>query len=198
MIAYLCGRIEEVLGEILILNVQGVGYELHVPTPLLAEATLKRGHDIAFWVSTQVREDAITLFAFVNVSDRQMFLQLLKVNGVGPKMALNVLSHLKREEFVALIESENVSGLAKVPKVGRKTAEQMILTMKGKLVLADAGEVLPPIQKGAMAEVISALTHLGFRANDVEQAVGQIPEGTSFEESVRRGLALLAGAGGKS
>lgn len=190
MIAYLRGRIQEASIEGVVLDVEGVGYELFCPLGLVADLQTQRGKTSEFYISTQVREDAINLYGFATRKQKQLFVTLLKVNGVGPKMALNILSGTSESELIRLIESEDVKGLSKLPKVGKKTAEQIILTLKGKLVSAESEELLPA-PSGTPAEIMSALVNLGFRPADVDKVVSQLDKSSSFEDGVRVGLAKL-------
>lgn len=190
MIAYLRGRIQEASIEAVVLDVEGVGYELFCPLGVVADLQTQRGKNAEFYISTQVREDAINLYGFATRKQKQMFVTLLKVNGVGPKMALNILSGTSETELIRLIESEDVKGLSKLPKLGKKTAEQIILTLKGKLVSAESEELLPA-PSGTPAEIMSALVNLGFRPADVDKVVSQLDKSSSFEDGVRAGLAKL-------
>jgi Holliday junction DNA helicase RuvA len=203
MIARLIGIVAEVSSETVLMDVNGVGYEAHCSLSTLAEMqallTEKKnlGAKATLWIYTHVREDALTLFGFASRQEKEMFLALLKVNGVGPKMALNVLSGGTVEQVQAMIEHEDVKALAKLPKVGKKTAEQMVLTLKGKLVLTDksanvpAGASLSSQLSFGHREISSALINLGFRAADVEKVVAQMPKEIELQEGIRQGLSAL-------
>lgn len=192
MIGYLRGRIRDVRNEALLLDVQGVGYEVFCPQRFLDRCELAMGQIIEVWISTHVREDAFHLFGFETRDEKQFFLTLLKVNGVGPKLALNVLTGATVSEVTHLIESEDVKGLSKLPKVGKKTAEQMILTLKGKLVVSGAeGAPAPEVKSATAREISSALVNLGFRPVDVDKVVTKLGKDLSFEEGVRQGLQAL-------
>lgn len=194
MIGSLRGRIRDVINETLLLDVQGVGYEVNCSQRFLDDCQLRLGDLIEVWISTHVREDAFNLFGFPTREEKLFFLTLLKVNGVGPKLALNVLSGGTQDEIIALIESEDVKGLQKLPKVGKKTAEQMILTLKGKLVLADSEAAKEnPLRTTSVTarEISSALVNLGFRPVDVDKVVGKLGKEMTFEEGVRHGLQAL-------
>ncbi len=189
MIAYLKGRVIELTAEGVILETQGVGYDV-ICSPA-AQAELQPRGSAEFWIYTHVREDALQLFGFLTALEKQFFLSLIRINGVGPKMALNILaggplSHLQR-----MIEEGDVKGLSKLPKVGKKTAEQMILALKGKLVFASGEEeqLHPPVR----GEILSALVNLGYRPGEVEQAIDKLPKDLGLEEGIRQGLGLLAG-----
>lgn len=192
MIGYLRGRVRDVNDDTLLLDVQGVGYEVFCTGRLLDQSRFQMGELTEVWISTHVREDAFNLFGFESRAEKDFFLTLLKVNGVGPKLALNALSGATATEIASLIENEDVKALTKLPKVGKKTAEQMILTLKGKLVSKDvtSGEG-PAISGLAAREVTSALVNLGFRPVDVDKVVSKLAKDISFEEGVRQGLAAL-------
>lgn len=191
MIGYLRGRIRDVDADTLLLDVQGVGYEIFCPQRLLDESRLHLGELSEVWISTHVREDAFLLFGFGTRDEKRFFLDLLKVNGVGPKLALNALSGGTPTEIAQLIENEDVKALTRLPKVGKKTAEQMILTLKGKLVSSASGNETPKTTGVAAREVSSALVNLGFRPVDVDRVVGKLAKDISFEDGVRQGLQAL-------
>lgn len=205
MIGYLRGRVVERGDELLILDVNGVGYELSCSSSTLMDIAGVPADDVQVWVQTQMREDALTLFGFSTATEKKMFNSLLKVNGVGPKMAIKILSGAGIEQLSAMIESGDVKGLSNLPKVGRKTAEQLILSLKGKLVLVaepvgSGKRKSSPQEKpqsrfsGARADVLSALVNLGFRLPDAEKVVGDLPDDVELENGLRRGLQALTGA----
>lgn len=187
MISYLNGRVLEIDAEAATIDVQGVGYEVQCSLNTLAEITGKP--DAQLYIYTHVREDAIVLCGFSTRAEKQLFLSLLKVNGIGPKMALKILSGAPIDRIVQMIEDNDAGALSKLPKVGKKTAEQMILTLKGKLVLETSSK---PRVMGPRQEVVSALVNLGFRMNDVEKAVEQMGEIGSVEDGIKKGLAALS------
>lgn len=201
MIGYLKGRVVERTEESLLLDVSGVGYELQCSLNTLDEV-MERG-EVQLWVQTYLRDDAISLFGFSSALEKKMFLSLVKVNGVGPKMALKVLSGARLEQLANMIEAGDVKGLSSLPKVGKKTAEQMILSLKGKLVLSPE-EPKTASKKGAAgatvsrfigthAEVLSALVNLGFRLPDAEKVVGDLPQDIDLQGGIRQSLQVLSG-----
>jgi Holliday junction DNA helicase RuvA len=135
-----------------------------------------------------------------------MFNSLLKVNGVGPKMAIKILSAARMKDLAQMIESGDVKALSSLPKVGKKTAEQLILSLKGKLVIGTdgSGESAKPTDKsktaplprfsGTRADILSALVNLGFRLQDAEKVVGDLPEEIELQQGVRQGLQALSGS----
>jgi Holliday junction DNA helicase RuvA len=151
---------------------------------------------LSVWIHTQVREDAITLYGFLNKRSKMFFLSLLKVNGVGPKMAVNIMSGGSVDSLMSLIESEDAKALSKLPKVGKKTAEQIILTLKGKLVkLDDETGQKTALKSNALAgshrEISSALINLGFRSQDVDRVLVDFPKEIELEEGIRTALSAL-------
>ena len=192
MIGRLRGRVLEVESDHLVLDVSGVGYELHCSSSTLSDAEGALG-ELTLWVHTHVREDALQLYGFSSGLEKQLFLSLLKVNGVGPKMAMAVLSAASPSVIAGLIEAGDVRGLTQLPKVGKKTAEQIILSLRGKL--ADKMDMVrgpAQVVRAPRDEVVSALVHLGFRLPDVEAVVAKIPEEVGVEEAVRMGLRSLS------
>jgi len=194
MIGYLKGIIVEVAPDAALIDVNGVGYEILASVNTLTDLQSLLSKEVIVWIHTHVREDAFQLFGFHSREEKHLFLSLLKVNGVGPKMALSILSGGHVEQIHEMIESGNAKALSSLPKVGKKTAEQIILTLKGKLVIIEKNE---PASKKKLPtlhpEISSALMNLGFKPLAVEQFVSTLPKDADFEESIRRGLAALSG-----
>lgn len=198
MIGYLKGQLTEASSESALILNSGVGYEVLASQNLLSDFMGRLNSDVEVWIYTHVREDALQLFAFASPAEKQLFLSLLKVNGVGPKSALNLLSGAGVNEIIQMIESEDAKGLSKLPKVGKKTAEQIILTLKGKLITEDrGGAAAVPTQQMTLSkssqDIRSALINLGFKPADVEKIVAHLPAGVDFEQGLRQGLSALTG-----
>lgn len=192
MIGSLKGVVQDVTAENALIDVGGVGYEISASLGSLAELSMKRGQPIFVFTYTHVREDALQLFGFLDRAEKNLFLSLLKVNGIGPKMALNILNGERVNRIQQMIDEGDVKGISKFPKVGKKTAEQMVLTLKGKLVLDPAAAPSSgATPAGLSRELISALVNLGFRSNDVEKVVSDLPKELDLQEGIRRGLAAL-------
>lgn len=200
MIGFLAGRIVDRNDEGCVLDVNGVGYELSCSGSTLDD-TLSM-ETVRLWVHTAVREDAITLYGFSAPSEKQMFLSLLKVNGVGPKMAIKILSAAPTTQLSMMIEAGDVKALSSLPKVGKKTAEQLVLSLKGKLAVAASSDAVPVAKKvggfaprfhGSRADILSALVNLGFRLTDAEIVVGDLPEDVDVQSGIRTGLQALSG-----
>jgi len=193
VIARLIGELIEVTDESCVLLCSGVGYELQASLSTLAELQalkIAQKNNVQLYVHTHVREDALQLFGFLTAIEKTMFLSLLKVNGIGPKSAVNILSGATVNQIAAMIEAEDVKALSKLPKVGKKTAEQMILSLKGKLVIATDEKSAKKTANTHQQQISSALINLGFRTQDVEKVVSQMST-ESVEEGIRQGLAAL-------
>lgn len=203
MIGYLRGRVIERNEDTIVVDVGGVGYELTCSLNTLA--TIVDGEEVELRVQTQMREDALQLFGFATSLEKRMFNSLLKVNGVGPKLAIKILSGASIEELARMIEAGDVKALSRLPKVGKKIAEQLVLALRGKLSIETSGapksarassrssSIAALRVTGARADVLSALVNLGFRLQDAEAVVVQLPEDIALEQGVREGLRMLAG-----
>lgn len=188
MIGYLHGEVMEVNTDHVILNVNGVGYEILCTLDTLSRMLL--GEVVSFYTYTHVREDVLQLFGFLQTEEKQFFLSLLKVNGVGPKMAIAMMSGAPALTIMEFIENEDIKALSKLPKVGKKKAEQMVLTLKGKLVLGkEAGGVAV---SGSSKEVTSALINLGFKPPQVDEVVKKLDPNMDVQEGVRWALSQLS------
>lgn len=190
MIGFISGRVLEISEECAIVETGGVGYELHCSAGTLSY--LEEVEKAELRVYTHVREDVLQLFGFQSSAEKQFFLSLIKVNGVGPKMAVAILSAAPYTHLVQMIEDGDVRGLTQLPKIGKRKAEQIILSLKGQLVMEEeeAG-TLASATFPARKEIISALVNLGFKMNDVEQVVETFDPQIQIQDGVRKGLAML-------
>ena len=184
-------------GELL-LEVGGVGYRVSVPTGTLALAEL--GGAMFVHVHTHVREDAIVLFGFATRPERQCFEALLAVHGVGPSLALALLSTHPPAALQRIVLAEDVDALTLVPGVGKKTAVRLLLELRAKLDLLDLGEGLGLVGGGhseapdPRADVRTALAGLGYAAEEVKEAMRVVPEEGAPGELLRHALRQLAGS----
>ena len=190
MIAYIKGEIQASTDESLVVMTNGIGYELTCSANTIENYFGET--EVELHVYTHVREDQISLFGFHTPIEKKLFLSLIKVNGIGPKLAVTILSAAKVADIVDLIENSDAKGLAKLPRIGKKTAEQMILSLKGQLVTDDEE---PRAKRKTTAapktEVVSALVNLGFRINEVEPIVDELDSSLTVEDQIRKGLSLL-------
>ena len=201
MIAWLQGKLHSISTDSCVILTSGIGYEVLCSSSTLADvgalpSEQGRSPEVSLFIHTHVREDTLQLFGFSTSTEKQMFLSLNKVSGIGPKSALQILSGSTVREITRLVEGEDVKALSQLPKVGKKTAEQMILTLKGKLVVesssvnSGSGSKVNSGEVQVKVQIRSALVNLGFRGVDVEKVVEGL-SGLSFEEGLRQGLAAL-------
>lgn len=192
MIGFLEGTVFDVTSDTFILNVNGVGYDISTTTQTLADVQMLLGQSMKVWIYSHVREDAFQLFGFLTRPEKEFFVQLLKVNGVGPKSALSVMSGAPLLQIQEWIEASDAKALSSLPKVGKKTAEQIILTLQGKLVRIET-KAKAPKQTETHRQISSALVNLGFKTQNVDQFVATLAAVTTIEEGVREGLRRLTG-----
>ncbi len=200
MIGYLRGTLFEKQPPHVILDVNGVGYELEVPMTTLFQLPAV-GEPLVLHVHLVVREDAQLLYGFYTKRDRALFRELIRLNGVGPKLALALMSGLSVDELIQCVNAEDTSRLMKVPGVGKKTAERLLVELKDRFKNWDstplAGQVaMEPAAAGAVInsqsaekDAVSALISLGFKPAEASRAVGLVVEdGLSSEDLIRRAL----------
>lgn len=180
MIGRLTGRLASKAPDQILLDVAGVGYLVHIPLSTFYELP-EVEKPASLWIHTHVREDALSLFGFLTERERSLFLLLLGVAGIGPKVALTVLSGIPPSELVAALRKQDVRRLVAVPGVGKKTAERMVLELSEK-VAAFAEEAPPETTAVAAEDVISALVNLGYRRSDAERSVDAIARAGAPEE----------------
>ncbi|MDH3309912.1 MAG: Holliday junction branch migration protein RuvA [Gammaproteobacteria bacterium] len=183
----------------MLVDVSGVAYELEAPMTTFYELPAV-GNQVTLYTHLVIREDAHLLYGFVRETQRRLFRDLLKVNGVGPRVALAVLSGLPDEEFTRCVAEEDITRLTKVPGIGRKTAERLVIEMRDKLpkdvpVLSTrpaAGTGAAP--SDPVSEAVSALVSLGYKPNEASRAVrGVSAKGLNTEEIIRQALKGMAG-----
>ena len=195
MIGYLHGRLVYKHPPNLLVDVNGVGYELEAPMSAIYDLP-DEGETVSLFVHMLVREDAQLLFGFSELGQREIFRILLKVNGVGPKVGLAILSTLSTGELLQCIRNRNHAMLTRVPGIGKKTAERMILEMQDRLKLFqidDAPELLDDDGTSDYRDAVSALIALGFKAIEAENAVAAVREKSgSRDELIKNALAWVS------
>jgi len=180
MIGCLIGEVLALEAPTVLLNVNGVGYE--VDTPLSTFCQLQKGQKVTLWTHLAVREDAQLLYGFLNAQEKIIFRTLLKVNGVGPKMALGILSTLSVEMLIHTVENEDVNSLVKVPGVGKKTAERLMIELRDRFKAMSAGTPSNPASaqqiqfsgNSAVAEAEAALQSLGYKPLEAQKLVNAV------------------------
>lgn len=199
MIGYLKGTLLDKRPPTLVLDVHGVGYELDAPMTTFYDLPAT-GESVTVYTHMVVREDAQLLFAFSDLSQRDVFRSLLKVSGVGPRVALAVLSTLSTRDFFDAVTDNDVSRLTRVPGIGRKTAERLIVEMRDRVLkqLEKHGDaVAPAVQRrdNPVEDAVGALMALGYKPMEASRAIRDIDsEGLSSEDLIRQALRQLAGA----
>lgn len=202
MIAYLSGKLLEKDANLVIIDVGGVGYEVSIPLSTFYELG-EIGADVTLRVQTIVREDAFQLFGFKTLREKELFLLLISVSGIGPKSAITALSGMSADEIISAIRQNNLARLNSIPGVGKKTAERIVIELRDKITKLSviAGEEMKSeglsVSSGnaVMDDAISALTNLGYNNAAAEKALKQaMQEGTelSVQKLLRRSLQLLA------
>ena len=194
MIGRICGVLVEKLAPEILLDVRGVGYEIQVPTSTLYELP-GPGSEITLFTHFVVREDAQLLYGFNCLRDRSLFRSLIKVNGVGPKLGLAILSGLDTQSFVRCVQQKDIATLVQLPGVGKKTAERLLVDLEDRLedwiLELDASATGSAIERHDLeTEAASALVALGYKPAEASKAVAAANDG-SFEKSedlIRRAL----------
>lgn len=186
MIGRLVGRVasDDAVGG-LVLDVGGVGYELHCPIGTVARASTDgpEGARIVVYVHTNLRQDALELFGFATLEDRETFRKLIGVPNVGPRLALSVLHVLDAGQLAAAIDAGDRALLERVPGVGKKTAERLVLELRGKLSgLPARAPSARPADVPAKSRLVSALTGLGYRPAEAERAARAVEESGAGED----------------
>lgn len=202
MIGQLRGRLADKRPAQVLVDVGGVGYLVAVP--LSTYAALGELHtEVTLLIHTHVREDALALYGFLSAREKHFFELLLSASGVGPSLALKILSGMSVEELVPAIRGGDLGRLTKIPGVGRKTAERMVVELKDKFEAVVIAEERPAAPSGAGAEgdVVSALVNLGYDQRSAESAVSEAKReagGKNFEQLLRGSLQALSAPKGRA
>lgn len=180
----------------LVLNVHGVGYDVETSLNTFFQLDALNG-SIGLHIHTVVREDALLLYGFLDREERALFRALIKVNGIGPKVAMAILSSITPNEFIQCIKQENATLLTKLPGIGKKTAERLVVEMRDsiKLFSVSGSDALhkPAALIREQDEAISALEALGYKPQEASKAVNKIDDGNkTCEQLIREALQLLA------
>jgi len=202
MIAFLSGKLLEKQANTVIVDVGGVGYEVSIPLSTFYELG-EVGSDIRLRIYTHVREDAIQLFGFKTTRERDLYLKLISVQGIGAKSGISLLSGMSADEIILALRTEDLARLTSIPGVGRKTAERLVIELRDKVSEAALGTAAGSGSKNDSAtgvdavfeDALSALVNLGYHRNLAEKALKQtVQEGTemSVQKLLRRGLQILA------
>jgi Holliday junction DNA helicase RuvA len=201
MIGQLRGQLLSKKPNVLLLDVQGVGYEVFIPLTSFYELP-DEGNEVTLKIHTHVREDALTLFGFRSQREKEFFLKLLSISGIGPKLAIAILSGAQVEELAQALVDGNLGRLTAIPGVGRKTAERLVLELKNQMASFILPEQVESSQKETPStmleeDVLSALTNLGYPRASAEKALSMALRSAdcerTFEDILRNTLRRLAG-----
>lgn len=184
MIASLTGKIIALTSDTVILEVQGIGFEIFISKSVLP--TLELGQRLSLQTHLVVREDLLALYGFESSDEKQLFLQLLGVDGVGPKLALSIISNLSIDNIRRAVLNEQPEFFSRVPGVGKKTAQKILIHMQGKIVGGLEGEISHRISQ-VEDQVLEALVGLGYSIVEAQSAIQSIPRDTpdTVEDKLR-------------
>ena len=195
MIAHLRGKLLAKHPNQAIVETGGVGYDVTISVPTFSDLPAIGG-EVTFHIHTHVREDLIALYGFLRPAEKRLFEKLITVSGIGPKLAITILSGMAADEMVNAIRGNDVARLTRIPGIGKKTAERMVLELRDKL--APEGVALSavmPAMSAAEEDVLSALMNLGYQRPAAERALASVEKNgkdSSFEVVFRQTLAVLS------
>ena len=192
MIGRLSGTLAEKNPPQLLVDVNGVGYEVDVPMSTFYNLP-HTGEKVTLFTHYVVREDAHLLFGFGTASERALFRQLIKITGIGARMGLAILSGMTVNDLAQAVTLQEAGRLVKIPGIGKKTAERLLLELKGKLG-ADIGVVAGAPQNDAQADVLNALLALGYSDKEALLAIKAMPPGTGVSDGIKMALKALSKA----
>ena len=180
MFDYFKGFITKQIANYIVVDVNGVGYKLFTPNPY----KFKEGIETKVYVYNHVREDENSLYGFMSEDERDLFLRLIDVKGLGPKMAITILASCSLNGLIDAIDRENILYLKKIPKVGEKLARQIILDLKGKLTLSE-------VENTTTDELTLALEALGYKSTDIKNVITKVDTSLPIENQIKEALKLL-------
>ena len=182
MYGYLEGKIEYQTNNSIVIDVNGIGYNVFVPNPYSYE--LKSNYRV--FIYSHIREDEYSLYGFKSLEEKELFLKLISVKGMGPKVASGIFATGSIKGVVDAINKENILYLTKFPKIGEKLARQVILDLKGKLYIES-----DDVEEDSMEDLISVLENLGYKTAEIKKIISQVDASKSLEEQVKDALKLL-------
>ena len=192
MIAHLRGRLLAKHPNQAVVETGGVGYDVTISVPTFSDLPGVVS-EVALHIHTHVREDLIALYGFLRPAEKQLFEKLITVSGIGPKLAITILSGMPADDMVGAIRGNDVARLTRIPGIGKKTAERMVLELRDKLPTEGKGEVAAaPTMSATEEDVLSALTNLGYQRAAAERALHGVARNGSFDTMFRGALAALS------
>jgi len=194
MIGRITGILLEKTPPIVCIDAGGVGYEIDVPMSTLYELP-ETGNRVTLYTHLAVRDDAHTLYGFSTANERATFRMLIKVTGIGARTALAILSGLTVDELVSAIAEQETGRLLRVPGIGKKTAERLLLELRDKLGTHASAGTTGAVPKSEQSDILDALIALGYSANEAQKALKALPKEVSVTEGIRQALKSLARPG---
>jgi holliday junction DNA helicase RuvA len=199
MIAHLRGKLLAKHPNQIVIETGGVGYEVTISVPTFSDLP-GNGAEVALYIYTHVREDIIALYGFLHPAEKELFEQLMTVSGIGAKLAITILSGMAADDLAEAIRGDDVARLTKIPGIGKKTAERMVLELRDKLPAARVAKTSEPIISEVEEDVLSALLNLGYARADAKNVLLDVRKGTgsreqktqSFDGLFRQTLAALS------
>ena len=192
MIAHLRGKLLAKHPNQAVVETAGVGYDVTISVPTFSDLP-GTGGDVALHIHTHVREDTIALYGFLRSAEKTLFEKLITVSGIGPKLAITILSGMAADEMVNAIRGNDIARLTRIPGIGKKTAERMVLELRDKLPVEKHGEIaatpaLTPVEE----DVLSALVNLGYQRAAAEKAMSTVSKNGQFDNMFRQALTALS------
>jgi Holliday junction DNA helicase RuvA len=192
MIAHLRGKLLAKHPNQAIVETSGVGYDVTISVPTFSDLPAVGG-DVALHIHTHVREDMLALYGFLRSAEKTLFEKLITVSGIGPKLAITILSGMAADEMVNAIRGNDIARLTRIPGIGKKTAERMVLELRDKLPPEKAGEIAAiPTLSAVEEDVLSALMNLGYQRASAEKALSAISKNGQFDAMFRQALTVLS------
>jgi len=192
MIAHLRGKLLEKHPNQAIVETAGVGYDVTISIPTFSELT-SVGSEVALHIHTHVREDQLALYGFGRPEEKQLFEKLITVSGIGPKLGITILSGMPADDMVSAIRENDIARLTRIPGIGKKTAERMVLELRDKLPPQGADQVREvPALSATQEDVLSALVNLGYQRVAAEKALSSVEKNGPFDSMFRAALAVMA------
>src|SRR5205814_6737105 len=195
MIAHLRGKLLAKHPNQAIVETGGVGYDVTISVPTFSDLPAIGG-EVTLLIHTHVREDLIALYGFLRLAEKRLFEKLITVSGIGPKLAITILSGIAADEMVSAIRGNDIARLTRIPGIGKKTAERMVLELRDKLPPEGVAESrVTPAVSAVEEDVLSALSNLGYQRAAAERALATVEKngkGSSFEVMFRQTLGVLS------
>ena len=191
MIAHLRGRLLAKHPNQAIVETGGVGYEVTISVPTFSDLP-GAGCEVALHIHTHVREDVIALYGFLRAGEKQLFEKLIAVSGIGPKLAITILSGMAAEEMIGAIRGNDLARLTRIPGIGKKTAERLVLELRDKLPVGGPEVAVVSGRSAVEEDVLSALLNLGYQRIAAEKAVAASAKNGPFEVVFREALGALS------